>query len=123
MSNRIKNNRAALFAVTTVWIWTGVASLLERHGQSLQLLQGTAISSPSMQQLLILIGAMADLALGLGMAMFPRQRMFDLALAFMALMTLVATCLSPGLWLHPLGPLLKNIPIAILLWQLRESTS
>jgi hypothetical protein len=26
--------------------------------------------------------------------------------------------LNPGLWLHPLGPLLKNIPIAAVLWVL-----
>jgi hypothetical protein len=26
--------------------------------------------------------------------------------------------LQPALWLHPLGPLLKNLPIAALLWHL-----
>ena len=30
-------------------------------------------------------------------------------------MTAAATLLQPALWLHPLGPLLKNLPIAALL--------
>lgn len=123
MTYATNSRQVARYAVIMVWIWTGIVSLLERHGQSLQLLQGTPINDATVQQLLIWAGAIVDLALGIGMALFPRQRMFDLALVFMAVMTLVATYLSPALWLHPLGPLLKNIPIAILLWQLRESTS
>ena len=33
----------------------------------------------------------------------------------MLLMTGVATAIDPSLWLHPLGPLTKNVPIAALL--------
>jgi hypothetical protein len=31
-------------------------------------------------------------------------------------MTVVATVMQPTLWLHPLGPLTKNVPIAVVLW-------
>ncbi|MGE5451741.1 MAG: DoxX-like family protein [Acidobacteriota bacterium] len=113
---------AARMALISVWLWTGVVSVLERHGQGVQLLQGTLIRDPSLQQAVILAGAAMDLTFGVGMAVYPRKRMFDLALAGMTLMTVIATVLSPELWLHPLGPLLKNIPIAVLLWQLRESS-
>ncbi len=41
----------------------------------------------------------------------------------MSAMTLAATVLQPGLWLHPLGPLLKNLPIAALLWHLYRRAS
>jgi hypothetical protein len=37
-------------------------------------------------------------------------------------MTAVATFLQPALWLQPLGPLLKNLPIAALLWHLYGRT-
>lgn len=33
----------------------------------------------------------------------------------MLLMTFTATLLVPALWLHPLGPLTKNLPIAVAL--------
>jgi hypothetical protein len=47
---------------------------------------------------------------------WPGRFSAALALGGMALMTLVATALLPRLWLDPLGPLLKNLPIAALLW-------
>lgn len=112
----------ARWALVLVWIGSGITSVLERHGQGIQLLQGTALADPWMQQAAIWSGAALDMAIGLGMALWPRQRMFDAALAAMILLTVVATWLNPSLWLHPLGPLLKNIPIAAMLWQLREES-
>ena len=32
--------------------------------------------------------------------------------------SLAATAIDPGWWLHPLGPLTKNLPIAAILWTL-----
>ena len=53
----------------------------------------------------------------------PSRTAYLMALAAMVLMTMVATGLSPSLWLHPLGPLSKNIPIAAMLYVLaRRST-
>ncbi|MDE2434090.1 MAG: DoxX-like family protein [Burkholderiales bacterium] len=116
--------RAALewarWSLVIVWIGSGVTSLWGRHNQSIQLLQGTLLTDPWLQQVAIWAGSALDLGIGLGMALWPRQRMFDAALAAMILLTVVATWLNPSLWLHPLGPLLKNIPIAAMLWQLRE---
>ena len=40
------------------------------------------------------------------------------ALAVMIGMTLAATAIDPSWWLHPLGPLTKNPPIAAILWVL-----
>ena len=44
-------------------------------------------------------------------------------LLMMIVMTLVGTVLQPALWLHPLGPLLKNLPIAAMLWFLLQATN
>jgi hypothetical protein len=71
-------------------------------------------------QWLIAGGAAADLAVGLALWCRPGRASYACALALMAVMTLVATVLQPGLWLHPLGPLLKNLPIAALLWHLHR---
>lgn len=43
------------------------------------------------------------------------------ALLLMLLMTVVASVLDPSLWLHPLGPLTKNLPIGAALWGLARS--
>jgi hypothetical protein len=37
-------------------------------------------------------------------------------------MTITATVLLPALWLHPLGPLSKNLPIAAALYLLWQSS-
>jgi len=112
--------RASLIAV---WLGTAAVSLLELNGQSAQLLQAAGLSEPLLLRALILGGALADLALGLALWLCPRRATYLAALALMLLMTLAATALLPTLWLHPLGPLLKNLPIAALLWVLAQNAA
>ena len=44
--------------------------------------------------------------------------MYAVALAGMTAMTVAATCVNPAWWLHPFGPLAKNLPLAAALWLL-----
>ena len=117
------SQQLSTLVLSIVWFWTGVVSLVELSGQSTALLEGTLIHDPVWQQSAIIAGALLDLALGWALWHRPGRRVYEISLACMVLMTVVATVLSPSLWLHPLGPLLKNIPIALLLWQLRESSA
>ncbi|HEX7689898.1 MAG TPA: DoxX-like family protein, partial [Burkholderiaceae bacterium] len=66
-------------------------------------------------------GVAADLGIGLWLWLRPSRAAVDAALAATAVLTIVATVLLPGLWLHPLGPLLKNLPIVAALVVLRRS--
>lgn len=110
--------RASLIAV---WLGTAGVSLLELNGQSAQLLQTAGLTEPLLLRVLIVGGALADLALGLALWLRPGRATYLASLALMLLMTLAATALLPTLWLHPLGPLLKNLPIAALLWVLAQT--
>ncbi|RUR66782.1 epimerase [Variovorax guangxiensis] len=107
------------YSLVAVWLLTAVASLFELNGQSRAVLAAAGIASPQwLVQGLIAGGALADLAVGIALWRWPGRTSYAAALGLMLVMTLVATVLQPGLWLHPLGPLLKNIPIAALLWHL-----
>lgn len=107
-------------SIVFVWIWTGMASLLEWHGQSTALLRSADMTPPSLDDTLILAGAALDLAIGLWMLLRPSRPAYGAALVAMAGMTVTATVLLPDLWLHPLGPLSKNLPIAAALcWLLQ----
>ena len=64
-----------------------------------------------------------DLVLGLWLWLRPGRTVYRLALAVMLLMTGVATAIDPSLWLHPLGPLTKNLPIAALLLVLARTAT
>lgn len=109
------------FSVIFVWLFTALASLWELHGQSAQLLAGAEINDPRLVALLVWGGACVDAALGLAMWVKPGRWTYFSALGMMLLMTLVATILEPALWLHPLGPLTKNVPMAAALWLLAKA--
>ena len=113
------DDRLLRHSLVAVWLLTAVASLIELNGQSREVLAAAGIASPQwLVQALIVGGAAADLAVGIALWRWPGRASYVAALALMLVMTVVATVLQPGLWLHPLGPLLKNIPIAALLWRL-----
>lgn len=114
-----ETDRLLRLSLVAVWLFTAVASIVELNGQSRQVLAEAGIASPQwLVQLLIVGGAAADLAIGLALWLRPGRIVYLAALALMLTMTLVATVLQPSLWLYPLGPLLKNLPIAALLWHL-----
>lgn len=120
MTNRPGDDTRLLrFSLVAVWLFTAVASLVEMNGQSRDVLAAAGIASPEWWvQSLIVGGAAADLAVGIALWRWPGRASYATAFALMLAMTAVATVLQPGLWLHPLGPLLKNLPIAALLWHL-----
>lgn len=119
MKDSVAQERLLRLSLVAVWLFTAVASIVELNGQSRQVLAAAGIASPQwLVQGLIVGGAAADLAVGIALWRWPGRASYAVALALMLVMTLVATVLQPGLWLHPLGPLLKNIPIAVLLWHL-----
>ncbi len=111
------------YSLIFVWLATALVSVLELHGQSAQLLAEISALDPTFASLLILGGAGVDAVLGLALWLKPNRAIYLAALALMLVMTLVATVLSPSLWLHPLGPLTKNIPITAVLLILARKTS
>ena len=121
MTLSAKDQQRLRLSIVFVWLATAIVSVWELHGQSAQLLQAAGVREPSLARLLILGGAGVDATLGLAMLLRPARWSYLAALAVMALMTLVASVLDPSLWLHPLGPLIKNLPIAVLLFVLAKA--
>jgi hypothetical protein len=109
------------FSIVFVWLATAAASAWTLDGQSTQLLSAAGVNNPSLVRLLIMGGAGVDAALGIVMLLKPVRLSYLAALAAMLIMTLVATILDPALWLHPLGPLTKNVPIGAALLALARS--
>lgn len=113
--------RALRWSLAFVWLATAGASLWEIHGQGGELLIRAGVQGLALRDALAGSGALLDLALGLALVWRPGRLAYWAALAAMGAMTLAATFLLPDLWLHPLGPLTKNVPIGAALWALARS--
>ena len=117
------------WSVALVWIWTFVVSIgLYPRGQSLALLARVGASG-LWAELLLDGAALFDLALGIGTLALPpewRSRvLWPLQLALIAFYTAAITWAMPEFWLHPFGPLSKNLPMCAaiaLLWAMEPST-
>ena len=112
-------------SLVVVWLATAVVSVWELHGQSRELLAGlptawTEGNTSWLPTAIILAGAAADAVLGLWLALRPGRQGYGAALLMMLIMTLLATAIQPAWWLHPFGPLTKNLPIAAILWVLLQ---
>ena len=106
-----------------LWLATAFASLWELQGQSLHLLTSAGIYDRTLAFMLILGGAGLDAAFGFAMWIKPGRTVYLAALGTMVVLTIAATAVAPALWLHPLGPLTKNVPIAVALWVLARTRS
>lgn len=111
------------WSVALVWIWTFIVSIgLYPRDQSLALLARVGASG-LWAELLLDGAAVFDLALGIGTLALPaawRSRvLWPLQLALIAFYTAAITWAMPEFWLHPFGPLSKNLPMCAaigLLW-------
>ncbi|RYX98260.1 MAG: epimerase [Comamonadaceae bacterium] len=118
---RVSGDLALLrWSLAFVWLATAATSLWELKGQSALLLSSAGITDTRLQGILVVGGAVVDALLGLALLARPLRTSYFAALAMMLVMTLVASALEPSLWLHPLGPLTKNLPIAAALWLLAQ---
>jgi uncharacterized protein YbjT (DUF2867 family) len=106
--------KAVIFPVLAMfWIATGFVSVTLGYPAGLDLMRSTgagALSGPA-----VVAGALADLAIGIGIAFrpFTRAALYG-ALGLSLFYALVATALRPDLWVEPLGPLVKILPIFVL---------
>jgi uncharacterized protein YbjT (DUF2867 family) len=100
------------FSIGFVWVWAGVTSAwLYPRAASDALLAAVGITGGAAA--LALYGA-AALDLALGLALWIGRRVRDAArlqLAVMLAYTTIITVWLPGLWLHPFGPVAKNVPL------------
>jgi uncharacterized protein YbjT (DUF2867 family) len=105
-------------SLALVWIWTGIVSFgLYPIDDSHALLQRVGV--PRAWAPLMLYGAATlDLLLGIATLWCPPRRRRALWLAQAALIVGYTTIISvamPEFWLHPYGPLSKNLPMLALL--------
>jgi hypothetical protein len=107
--------------IALVWLWTGAVSLgLYPREASYELLYRTGVPA-SLAPVLLYGAAMLDLLLGVATLIVRRGRWLWLAqIALILTYTAIITVKLPEFWLHPYGPILKNLPMLIASYMLYE---
>jgi uncharacterized protein YbjT (DUF2867 family)/uncharacterized membrane protein YphA (DoxX/SURF4 family) len=97
-------------AVALVWIWTGIVSLgLYPTQDSYELLARVGVG-PALAPLMLYGAAVLDLLVGLATLVMSRLGwLWLLQLAVILGYTIIITFKLPEFWLHPYGPLSKNL--------------
>lgn len=99
-------------ALALMWVWTGIVSFgLYPPAHSFELLARAGVPPP--WQPTLLYGAAAlDIAFGVATLLPRRPRRLWVAQALLIVFyTAVITARLPEFWLHPYGPVLKNLPV------------
>jgi hypothetical protein len=106
-------------SVALVWIVTGIVSLgVYPVSASLDLLARVGLHG-SLALVALYAAAALDLALGVAtLAMRRRQRLYAFQVLVILGYTAIITVWLPEYWLHPYGPVLKNLPLLAALWLL-----
>lgn len=99
-------------SIAVVWIWTGIVSLgLFPREASYQLLARTGVPA-GLAPALLYSAAILDLALGMATLLMQKRRALWIAQIGLILgYTLIISVKLPEFWLHPYGPLIKNVPM------------
>jgi hypothetical protein len=118
----LQDARLLRASLAAVWLITAAVSAVEAGGRGAALLAAAGVHSPLVANLLLWGGVALDMVVGLALCFAPPRAGATLALASTLVMTIVATVLLPSLWLDPLGPLSKNLPILAALLVLRRRT-
>jgi uncharacterized protein YbjT (DUF2867 family) len=108
-------------SIALVWIITGIVSLgLYPVRDSYALLARVGIPA-ALAPLMLYGAALMDLAFGIATLALARRRWLWLAqVAAIVFYTAIISWKLPEFWLHPYGPLLKNLPMLAAIWLLLQ---
>jgi DoxX-like family len=113
--------RLMRYSLAVVWIVTGILSLgIYPQEDSFALLARIGIEGIAASAALYL-GSAADIVFGLMTLFVPSKSLWQAQALLVMIYTVVISIYLPEFWLHPFGPILKNIPFLTLLWLLYKN--
>ncbi|QDO99933.1 DoxX-like family protein [Thalassotalea sp. PS06] len=105
----------AIYSLAIVWIFTGLTSIFFAPEIGYQLLQQAGFSE-SLSDLAIYSGAIIDIMLGIWLlSRYGIRLCCTIQVIIIVSYTLLLSVIAPEFWLHPFGPVTKNLPILVLI--------
>jgi uncharacterized protein YbjT (DUF2867 family) len=108
-------------AVAFVWIATAIVSAgVYPVEESLALLARVGLTG-AVAAIALYGAAVLDLALGMATLVLPGRWLWRIQALLIVGYTAIITVFLPEQWLHPYGPVTKNLPLLAALWLLHET--
>jgi len=117
MSNLNQKNLIvfAKYSLAFLWTFTGLTSIYFSPEIGYEILASANIAG-SMADFSIYAGGALDIVLGLWLLTSVKTKLCCIVqVAVIALYTAILTFIDASYWLHPFGPITKNIPIIVLI--------
>jgi hypothetical protein len=109
--------------MAALWLWTAYVSWFAwPHAGSVAWLTACGIPA-AWGEATLAAASLLDASIGCALLLRPRRWLWPLQLALVGGYTVAMSFCLPEFWLHPFGPLSKNLPILALLlamWRLDE---
>lgn len=103
------------WSLVALWWGTAMVSVLGWGGISHALVSEEGLVPGAWVSPLVAAGIALDLAMGAWLVWRPGEAACRAGIVVVLGFTALATLLVPAAWLHPFGPLLKNLPILALM--------
>ena len=114
-NNQEKLYKSAIYALAFLWIFTGLTSIYFSPEIGYEILASANITG-SMADFSVYAGGALDIVLGLWLLTSVKTKLCCIVqVAVIALYTAILTLIDASFWLHPFGPITKNIPIIVLI--------
>jgi hypothetical protein len=105
----------AKYSLAFLWIFTGLTSIYFSPEIGYEILASANITG-SMADFSVYAGGALDIILGLWLLTSVKTKLCCIVqIAVIALYTAILTFIDASVWLHPFGPITKNIPIIVLI--------
>ena len=113
--------RLMRLTLAAMWLVTGALSLgIYPQAESLDLLERVGLQG-AIALATLYLAATLDTALGLLTVFRPSRFLWQAQAMLIGAYTLIISLWLPEFWLHPFGPVLKNLPVLMLLWLLNKN--
>jgi len=115
-ANEVKNlMKAAKYSLAFLWIFTGITSIYFSPEIGYEILASASITG-LMADVSVYAGGALDIVIGLWLLSSIKIRLCCIIqVVIIVLYTMLLTFIDPSFWLHPFGPITKNIPIIVLI--------
>ena len=113
-------NLAARLSLAFLWFFTGITSAFFAKDIGYEVLANGGITG-ILATLSIFSGSVLDVAIGIWLLTGKRLKICYLVqMVVIALYTLLLSVIDPSFWIHPFGPLTRNIPLLVMIYYLHS---